>query len=80
MIWPSYLSLECLCLTAQTAYSPLFDSCIISFKPKIIAIVWAGPIVFDIIVFFFTVWNAIDRPRNMATTITNSLYRDGVVL
>lgn len=63
----------------QTAYSPLFNSCIISFKPEIIAIVWAGPIVFDITVFFFTVWNAIDRPRGMSTTITNSLYRDGVI-
>ncbi|GJJ06515.1 hypothetical protein Clacol_000707 [Clathrus columnatus] len=64
----------------QTAYSPLFNSCAISFKPKIIAIVWAGPIVFDIIVFFFTVWNAIDRPRAMNTKITNALYRDGIIL
>lgn len=39
----------------------------------------SAQIVFEVWVFMFTVWNALDRPRGRDESLTRALYRDGLL-
>lgn len=58
-------------------YNTLLRACVIK-KRIIIEGVWLPGVIFEIIVFAMTCWNAMGRPRQSNHEITNTLYRDGV--
>jgi hypothetical protein len=45
----------------------------------LVAIPWAAPLVFELIVLGALVWNVLDRPRVTSTTIARSLRNDGAM-
>jgi len=65
---------------AEVSWSPIVKTCVISSTPKTLVAVWAGPIFFDLLVFFLTLYNAFARPRDTHSAVTKALYRDGLVL
>jgi len=58
---------------------PGFHLCGLTAVPKLVRIIWLSPIIFEVLVFVFTVWNAFDRPRHANETLTRALYVDGLL-
>ncbi|EJD45750.1 hypothetical protein AURDEDRAFT_114048 [Auricularia subglabra TFB-10046 SS5] len=58
---------------------PGFNICGLTRIPGLVRVIWASPIVYEVLVFSFTVFNAIDRPRPADVSLASSLYRDGVL-
>jgi hypothetical protein len=60
-------------------YSPVVKACVIDNKPPILASIWAGPIVCEVVIFSMTLCKGIDHARKIKS-IANSpvlytLYR-----
>jgi len=58
---------------------PGFDICGLRSIPDAMKGIWASPIVFEVLVFSFTVLNGIDRPRRSHESLTKSLHQDGIL-
>ncbi|KZV83146.1 hypothetical protein EXIGLDRAFT_324274 [Exidia glandulosa HHB12029] len=58
---------------------PGFNICALTRIPGLIRFMWASPIVYEVLVFGFTVFNAFDRPRPADVGLAGALYRDGVL-
>lgn len=56
-----------------------FNTCALSHIPTLIRFMWASPIVYEVLVFIFTIANALHRPRPADISLVKALYRDGVV-
>ncbi|KZV85437.1 hypothetical protein EXIGLDRAFT_841500 [Exidia glandulosa HHB12029] len=48
-------------------------------KPAILRGIWAAPIALEVVVFVFTLLNAVHRPRPANLSLTRALYRDGIL-
>ncbi|KII90365.1 hypothetical protein PLICRDRAFT_529450 [Plicaturopsis crispa FD-325 SS-3] len=44
-----------------------------------IASLWIPGIIFELMVFLTTWWNALSRPRSLETPLSRALYRDGIL-
>ncbi|KAI0686846.1 hypothetical protein BC835DRAFT_1378235 [Cytidiella melzeri] len=54
------------------------NMCITTFTPRKFIGVWASPMLFEVLVLFSTILNALDRPHQAHTRVADSLYRDGI--
>ncbi|KAF8518898.1 hypothetical protein JB92DRAFT_2828603 [Gautieria morchelliformis] len=66
-------------IAGDVTYSAILSMCVLTQRPKLTIVAYAFPILFDIYLFALTIINALDRPRDMQTTLVNQLYRDGAV-
>jgi len=66
-------------LSSSIVYIPGLEICALTEVPTLVKAVWVSPIAFEILVFVFTVWNALDRPRPLQSSLVRDLYMDGIV-
>ncbi|KAH6913313.1 hypothetical protein BKA70DRAFT_1262446 [Coprinopsis sp. MPI-PUGE-AT-0042] len=73
----------CLCTARKAAYTLPSSSCFIqnddhdlAFR---LALAWAGLIIFDLVLFFFTLWKTLREPALGKSTIMQLLLRDGAL-
>ncbi|KZV85438.1 hypothetical protein EXIGLDRAFT_841501 [Exidia glandulosa HHB12029] len=52
--------------------------CGINYKPDVMKGIWASPLICEVLVFIFTIWNAADRPRSADVSLSRALMRDGI--
>ncbi|EIM84970.1 uncharacterized protein STEHIDRAFT_122889 [Stereum hirsutum FP-91666 SS1] len=65
-------------LVSRLEYSPLVNSCVLTKRLPLQGL-WIPGVLFEIMVFSTTVYNAFDRPRDENRPMANQLYRDGFV-
>ncbi|CAL1708226.1 unnamed protein product [Somion occarium] len=66
-------------LAPNVVWSTEAQMCITTTTTPIFVAVWACPMLYEILVLFSTVLNALDRPRGAQLPITKALYRDGII-
>ncbi|KAJ7080542.1 hypothetical protein C8R44DRAFT_824203 [Mycena epipterygia] len=59
-------------------FSEIFTTCIILSKPRIIFVVFGVQSLFDILVIFISVYNALERPHRTHSEVIMSLQHDGL--
>jgi len=73
------LTLTIIQILPNSEYNPLMGTCTITKFPSFIRFVWVTPLAYEVTVFFFTCWNALDRPRYISTPLLmQTLYKDGL--
>ncbi|KAI0027898.1 hypothetical protein K488DRAFT_16604, partial [Vararia minispora EC-137] len=60
-------------------WNPLVRICAVTTASPTLIAVWALPMLFEVSVFFATVYNAISRPRASGTPLAGVLHRDGAL-
>ncbi|KAF5351984.1 hypothetical protein D9756_007380 [Leucocoprinus leucothites] len=65
-------------LGESVSFSPVFSMCILTKTTPKLIVVWAAPMVFEIIVLVATWWNALSVPREANMPLRSALHRDGV--
>ncbi|KAG2064738.1 hypothetical protein BDR04DRAFT_955331, partial [Suillus decipiens] len=60
-------------------FEPYLQSCMLTQKVNFV-VLWApGVIVFEVMIFITTWWNALDQPLSQHTKMTKVMYRDGSI-
>jgi len=57
-------------------FNPILHSCMLSGKVSFV-ILWSPGVVFELMVFIMTCWNALDRPLPQHAKMARVMYRDG---
>ncbi|KAI0279522.1 hypothetical protein BGY98DRAFT_1145506 [Russula aff. rugulosa BPL654] len=60
-------------------YDPSLKLCLMKESAKPFIVLWAAPLVFDITVLAFIVYNSLSNPRDLNTTLRRVLHRDGIL-
>jgi len=66
-------------LASDVQFVPGLNICGLLHVPTLVRGIWAAPIAFEVLIFCFTVWNAMDRPRPQNSSLARDLYRDGIL-
>ncbi|OCH86519.1 hypothetical protein OBBRIDRAFT_737845, partial [Obba rivulosa] len=65
-------------VTPSISWSPIAGMCIAETSTHLLVVVWASPMLFELLVLCSTALNALDRPRAAHQRLTQALHRDGI--
>ncbi|EMD30963.1 hypothetical protein CERSUDRAFT_127678, partial [Gelatoporia subvermispora B] len=65
-------------ITPGVSWSSTAGMCILTQPSRVLLVVWASPMLFELLVLVSMVLNALDRPRAVHQQLTRALHRDGI--
>jgi len=60
-------------------WSPIVGMCVSIHSSRVLVVVWASPMLFELFVLISTALNAVDRPTSARTPIARALCSDGIL-
>ncbi|KAJ7274118.1 hypothetical protein C8J57DRAFT_1314694 [Mycena rebaudengoi] len=67
-------------LQLKPIFLQTFAICTVKVKPKILSVLFIVQSLFDVVIVFIAVWNALERPHRNTGDMISSLQKDGLVL